>query len=1198
MTPSEESPGETEVRDSFLRVYREDLATHGPRRLEEYLQLFPGHEKAIADEYRTLEPPSDDATNDQPAAATAEAHLESIGPYRILDELGRGGQAVVYLAEHRELHRRVALKVLHATVFDDGSGKRLTRFRREAEVAARLDHPDICCVFEAGESDGLAWIAMRYVQGETLAQKIADSRGKSAPSTRVVALPDSSGSGQAPPPTSSTKPGAPSGVPARGELFRAVALIERVARALHTAHEQGLIHRDIKPGNIMVTGDGNPVLLDFGMASDEDSQELSLTQPGDLMGTPYYMSPEQLLAKRIPLDRRTDIYSLGVTLYECVTLRRAFDAPTRGDLYQRIIAQASPDPRRINRDIPADLKVVIEAAIDRDRSRRYRTALDFAEDLRRIRAHEPIQARPIGSLLRSRRWMQRHPAITAVLAVVTVALAITSWLLLEVSAGLARSRALNLVAAAKDELSRDATLAMLLAREAVRLDPSHVSLFHQVLTARFPVAEVRYPALPKLDWIWCGFSRNGERLLEIRGGDDPSRAQAAVRDAEGTLIATIEPPAGILRAVDNQFGFLSADGQRVALREPGGVIGIWRVDDGSAVREADLVAAAGTDPVSGFRYHAGSDRLFVARESGAAALHDWQGRAQTLCAPGPRITSNPSFSVTGDRVAFGCEDGHVEVRAADGALLRRLATGTMAVRGTVASSSLDTLAARLADGSLVVWRVDDESRVSLQAPEPREYGDMAISPAGDRVLGFSLTGGDVWTSDGVHLAAIDGFVSIGETRDYWTAHAFAPDGEHFVTLSEGSSRIRIFDKNGQLVHVVRDNPWRTNSVRWLDEGRFLCSLGREVRMYDLDGMALSTFKSSSGFERLAFAADGHRFATAVNDGRLLIWDTERAELPTWTPGGVVMRLAISPDGTRIATALEKEGVALWTRAGEALARFGGTGLPVSGVAFSPDGRRLALSRLVHLQVFDTVSHQQVFVRNFDRRWKNFHSIRYSPDGRELLVAQHGGPALMWRVDEPEAPAVTFEHGELGHPYTEALASRGDRVVTTNWSGHGFELACWTSGGELLWRRRISASGRPSDTKFSPDGSLVLTALESGWVELRGSDGDDARGFDHPTSAKVVNFSPDGTRFVTAGEDDVVRIWTLDFELVATLTGHTERVTDAQFSHDGTRVLTSSRDGSVRTWYANNDELRRRAYAMPIRDFTAAERRRYAEMLDR
>ncbi|MGH9362366.1 MAG: serine/threonine-protein kinase, partial [Thermoanaerobaculia bacterium] len=314
--------------------------------------------------------------------------LETLGDYRILREVGHGGMGVVYEAQHTTTNRRVALKVLSGGLL--ANPRAVARFRREARVLSRLDHRGVCTVYEAGMADGTPFIAMRFLEGENLAMKLRRASGNGAASTAASTTTgpaEVSSSREVPPERRGGREA--SRTPTHDEILGFVEVIEKVARALHVAHQAGLVHRDIKPGNLMVTPEGEPVILDFGLARDVKG-ESALTQSGELMGTPTYMSPEQIGGR--PVDRRTDVYSLGVTLYQCLTLQVPFEAPTREVLYQRILGSDPPAPRRLNPKISKDLKVVLETALEKNVDRRYQTALDFAEDLRRVRAFEPIRA--------------------------------------------------------------------------------------------------------------------------------------------------------------------------------------------------------------------------------------------------------------------------------------------------------------------------------------------------------------------------------------------------------------------------------------------------------------------------------------------------------------------------------------------------------------------------------------------------------------------------------------------------------------------------------------------------------------------------------------------------------------------------------------------------------------------------------------
>ncbi|MAG57144.1 MAG: hypothetical protein CMJ83_12695 [Planctomycetes bacterium] len=371
---------------AFLKLWFEDQEAGDDRSIEEYQVLFPTIREEIAGSMRMLETRVLGKTRSEATHFFPRARPEAIGPYKVIEQLGRGGQGEVWLCEDTRLSRRVAVKVLVGWRAHEDETL-LDRFRREAEVASRLDHPGICPVFEMDRDGDTPFIVMPYIDGEPLSIRLARGR-RTETSSNVSEM---------------------------------IVLMEGAARALHAAHEAGIVHRDIKPGNIMVREDGEPVILDFGLAQVQDGLMITLTEPGQFLGTLPYISTEQVRAKE-RLDVRTDVWSLGVVLYECLTLERPFPGTTHESIRAAILEQEPIDPRRLNSDIPKDLAIVVQMALEKDRSRRYASALELADELKRVREWKPIRARPAGPILRFRRWTRRKPAIAATVICLFVSL--------------------------------------------------------------------------------------------------------------------------------------------------------------------------------------------------------------------------------------------------------------------------------------------------------------------------------------------------------------------------------------------------------------------------------------------------------------------------------------------------------------------------------------------------------------------------------------------------------------------------------------------------------------------------------------------------------------------------------------------------------------------------------------------------------
>ncbi|MCA9214283.1 MAG: protein kinase [Planctomycetales bacterium] len=416
-----DSSGEVNTEELLGQVaveFFEQCAAGNGSDIEDYAKKYPEIAEHIRRTFPALKFVGDSTASSDAVdlGAPVERTNEQLGDFRIFAELGRGGMGVVYEAEQLSIGRRVALKILPFATLADS--RALARFKNEVRAAATLDHPNIVTVHSVGEARGIHYFAMQLIRGQSLAEVILELRkirGESphhAVGMTEDAKPADSNSSHAAMRETRGFAELSTVVPTEvGDPFyrRVAELGEQAANALHFAHEQGVVHRDVKPANLMLDTAGKVYVTDFGLARIES--DASLTMTGDLIGTLRYMAPEQALGKRVSIDHRTDVYALGATLYELATLRPILDGTDRAELLRQVATQQPIAPGRIADDFPRDLETIICKALSKDPEDRYDTADDMARDLRRWLDDKPIFGKRPNPLQLGQRWIRRNPLL-------------------------------------------------------------------------------------------------------------------------------------------------------------------------------------------------------------------------------------------------------------------------------------------------------------------------------------------------------------------------------------------------------------------------------------------------------------------------------------------------------------------------------------------------------------------------------------------------------------------------------------------------------------------------------------------------------------------------------------------------------------------------------------------------------------------
>ena len=645
----------------------------------------------------------------EPGATPAELPMPTaIGDYDILEVLGRGGMGVVYKARHRTLGRLAALKMILSA--EHASRAELCRFRAEAEAVGQLLHPNIVQIYEVDEADGNPYFALEFVEGGTLSARISEQP-----------------------------------LPAR----HAAELIEALARGIHVAHLAGILHRDLKPGNILLTEDGVPKIADFGLAKRMDEDAAHNTGTGSILGTPAYMAPEQAEGKNRGLGPGVDIYALGSVLYHMLTGRPPFVGETVLDTLQHVKNDDPIPPGRLRPRVPRDLEIICLKCLQKEPRKRYATAQDLADDLARFLRNEPIRARPIGDLERTWKWVRRQPVSAALLATLVLVIVGGFFVVLRLW-----MRAEKLRGWALEEMNESKVREQ---RTTTRLNDAAQELYvAQMNLAQEAIRDADVPRLRKLldgsaaglrgfEWRYLRELSNSPGL-ELRQHLRDVRSVAS-RPDDGQRIATVggdglvvlwdagKPPR-ILRGHASPVLRVaySSDGKRLASADEAGAIRVWDVESEKTTRV--LVGAA---PTTSLRFGPNAEWLVAGGEDGSIRLWNLTSEFPPIAFPGhPYPVTDLAVSPDGKRIASASQDRSVRVWDVAGPSELFACPHDHWATAVTFSADGKTLFSASADNKVRVW---DAATGRLRF-ELHGAGDairtLAASPTGDRLAGVGF----------------------------------------------------------------------------------------------------------------------------------------------------------------------------------------------------------------------------------------------------------------------------------------------------------------------------------------------------------------------------------------------------------------------------------------------------------------------------